>query len=461
MDPISPVAAKLEASAASYVKENRLPGAAVGVVLGHDLVWWAGVGFADIATRRAPDLTSLYRVASITKTFTGTAIMQLRDAGKLRLDDPVARHIPEFGRAGNPFGDIEQVTIRRLLSHESGLQSEPPDTDWRAVRYEGSIARNLARAAEVSTLVPPNTQQKYSNMGFQLLGEIVARASGMPYVDYVRGNILEPLAMTSSGFEPLPPALSTRRATGYGGRFVSDELEPSSTAPTIWAEGGLWSCVDDLAQWLSAQLREDGRILAPKTLREMHTPRYLADEDWTEAFGLAWYAIRRKDVIWVQHSGALHGFRSNICFHAKTRVGAIALINGLGDAATLAMDLGEIAREAVAAAAPRIEAAAPMPSEYRPLIGIYFDRELGLVLRVEWRDGKLTIVDPQLPGWRPTLAPSDKPDVFVIEPGVRESGDKAVFRRLPDGRVASVFIAAGTWMRLDPVAVPESARAGS
>jgi len=447
VEPVAGGASRLEASAATYIKDNRLPGAAVGVVHGDRLAWWAGIGFADIASRRPPELTTLYRIASITKTFTGTAIMRLRDAGKLRLDDPIGRHLPEVAH-------LEDVTIRRLLSHESGLQSEPPGTDWRQARYEGSVERNLARASELKTRVPPNSQHKYSNLGVQLLGEVVARRSGMPYVDYVRTQLLEPIGMTNTAFEPLPDALKKQCATGYGGRFVSDELALSATAPTIWAEGGLWSCVEDLGRWISYQFRDD------PTLREMHRPRYLVDDDWTEAFGLAWYAVRRKDVIWVQHSGALHGFRSNVCFDPRHEVGAIALINGLADASLLAMDLGEIARDAVMAAAPKIEPPPPIPDAYRPLVGLYFDRELGLTRRVEWRDGTLVIIDPDLPQWRPTMVATGDPNVFLIEAGFRESGENAIFNRLPDGRVTSIFIAAGTWVRLDPVAGATRAPAG-
>jgi len=447
VEPVAGGASRLEASAATYIKDNRLPGAAVGVVHGDRLAWWAGIGFADIASRRPPELTTLYRIASITKTFTGTAIMRLRDAGKLRLDDPIGRHLPEVAH-------LEDVTIRRLLSHESGLQSEPPGTDWRQARYEGSVERNLARASELKTRVPPNSQHKYSNLGVQLLGEVVARRSGMPYVDYVRTQLLEPIGMTNTAFEPLPDALKKQCATGYGGRFVSDELALSATAPTIWAEGGLWSCVEDLGRWISYQFRDD------PTLREMHRPRYLVDDDWTEAFGLAWYAVRRKDVIWVQHSGALHGFRSNVCFDPRHEVGAIALINGLADASLLAMDLGEIARDAVMAAAPKIEPPPPIPDAYRPLVGLYLDRELGLTRRVEWRDGTLVIIDPDLPQWRPTMVATGDPNVFLIEAGFRESGENAIFNRLPDGRVTSIFIAAGTWVRLDPVAGATRAPAG-
>jgi len=447
VDALADVASKLEARAATYVKENRLPGAAVGVVHSDKLAWWAGIGFADIASRRAPEPTTLYRIASITKTFTGTAIMRLRDAGKLRLDDPVGRHIPEVGH-------LEDVTIRRLLSHESGLQSEPPGTDWRQVRYEGSVERNLARASEITTRVPPNSQHKYSNVGVQLLGEVVARCSGMPYVDYVRTQLLEPIGMTNTVFEPLPDPLKKQCATGYGGRFVSDELAVAATPPTIWAEGGLWSCVEDLARWISYQFRND------PTLHEMHRPRYLVDEEWTEATGIAWFALRRNDVTWVLHNGGLHGFRSNVCFDPRLEVGAIALINGVGDPETLALDLAGIAREAVVRAAPKIEPPPPIPAAYRPLVGIYFDKELGATLRMEWRDGNLVIIDPTVPQWRPTLTPTEDPSIFLIEPGIRQSGENAVFNRLPDGRVASVFIAAGTWVRLDPVAGAPRAPAG-
>lgn len=457
VSPVAEVASKLEAKAASFVKENRLPGAAVGVVHGDDLVWSAGIGFADVARRSAPETTTLYRVASITKTFTGTAIMQLRDEGLLHLDDPAVKHVPELRSASSPFGDIETVTIRRMLSHESGLMSEPPGADWTTADYEGVVERNLARIAEIGTRIPPNVQQKYSNLAYQLLGEIVARQSGTPYVEYVRGAILEPLEMVASGFEPLPDASLPRRATGYADRFLSDELDEASVPPTVWAEGGMWSSVEDLARWLSFQFREEGgarggtQVLAGPTLKEMHAARYLGNEAWTEAWCIAWYAVRKEDVIWVQHSGGIHGFITSVCFDPKEKVGAIALLNGGGDASALAMDVGAIARDAVRAAPPTIEPSAPMREDFRSLLGIYLQQEFGTLIRLEWRDGTLVFVDPTQETWRPILAPTEDPNVFLVEPGVRESGELAVFRRLPDGRVASVFLAAGTFKRLDPV----------
>ena len=176
-DPIAGIADRLEAKAGRFVKDKRLPGAAVGVVHGDQLVWSAGIGFADVPGRRATDTSTLYRIASITKTFTAAAIMQLRDAGRLDLDDPIPAHLPELREAADSLGPIESVTIRRALSHESGLMSEPPGTDWAVPRYEGLAERNLARIGEIGTRVSPNSQWKYSNLAYQFLGEVVARVS--------------------------------------------------------------------------------------------------------------------------------------------------------------------------------------------------------------------------------------------------------------------------------------------
>ena len=222
--PVAKIADELEAKAAAFVKEHRLPGAAVGVVHGDDLVWSAGVGFADVASRRPPETSTLYRIASITKTFTGTAIMQLRDEGRLHLDDPIVAFVPELRDATSPFGPIETVTIRRMLSHESGLAGDPPGTDWSTPPvYQGLIASNLERVGEIGTRIPPNAQQKYSNMAYQLLGEVVTRVTGVSYVDHVRSAILEPLGMTNTHFEPVPhEALPRRaRATTRGGSPTS------------------------------------------------------------------------------------------------------------------------------------------------------------------------------------------------------------------------------------------------
>lgn len=451
--PVAAIAGQLEATARSFVREKRLPGVAAGVVHGDRLAWSGGVGFADVDAVRAPDTATLYRIASITKTFTGTAILQLRNEGRLHLDDPATTYLPELGGAKSPFGPIETVTVRRMLSHESGLMGDPPGTDWSAPAYEAEPARSLARVAEIGTSVPPSTQQKYSNLAYQLLGEIVSRVSGVPYGDYLHARILTPLGLSSTVLDPLPEALADRRATGYAARGFNDELRESVAAPTTRAEGGLWSCVADMARWVSFQLGAEvgTEVLDGATLAEMHRPRYLADEAFTEAFGIAWYALRRDDLVWVQHSGSLPGYITSVCFDPKERVGAIALVNGDGPAHELSMELAGLARDAVRAAPAPIAAPARLPDVWGEFLGLYADPAYAAVLRLEWRDGRLTFVDPDTPTWRPALRPTDVADTFIVDPGVRESGEHCTFGRRADGRIRSVMLGSALLRRLDPV----------
>ena len=279
---VAEIAGKLEERIAAFVKEHRLPGVSAGIVVEDELAWSGGYGFADVSTKRSHDSQTLFRIASITKTFTATAILQLRDEGKLHLDDPAIAFLPELGDASSSFGRVETITLRRMLSHESGLMGDPPGARWFHDVYEASPAANLARAAEIGTRIPPNVQQKYSNLAFQLLGEIVARVDGRSYVDAIHARILEPLGMRSSGFYPLPADLEARRAVGYRARWLADEFVPAEgMAEFPAAEGGLQSSVEDVARWLSAQFPmerapENHRtVLADATLREMQRPRYL------------------------------------------------------------------------------------------------------------------------------------------------------------------------------------------
>src|SRR4030095_4757580 len=143
---------------------------------------------------------------------------------------------------------------------------------------------------------------------------------------------------------------------------------------------GLWSCVEDLALWIGAQFRDGGgerggtQILSGSTLKEMHRPRYRGDEKWTEARGISWYAMRKDDVVWIQHSGGLPGFITNICFRPGERpLGAIVLLNGIADADQICMALAGARLEAAKQAVEPAEPPPPTPEAYRDLLGFYGD----------------------------------------------------------------------------------------
>lgn len=340
-----------------------------------------------------------------------------------------------------------------MLSHESGLPAEPPGTDWAVPAYQGDPEQTLRRAGEIAVTLAPNAQHKYSDLAYQLLSAIVTRVSGIPYADYMQDAILRPLGMAATGFAGWPG----RCATGYDWRALSDELNPAPAIPPAGAEGGLWSCVEDLATWLSFQLRAHrdlpvpSPVLSAASLRQMHRPRYLAGDGWTEAWGISWCATRQDDTTWITHSGGVPGYTSTVCFDPETQVGAIVLLNQTTASAALAIDLATIAR-GLAQAAPRlIQPPLPAPREYLPLLGIYARPGLGgWLLRLEWRDGKLMVTTGESAAWQLVLAPTSDPDTFTIESGPGLTGERARFQRRPGGQVRSVFLMETTWERLEP-----------
>jgi CubicO group peptidase (beta-lactamase class C family) len=458
-DTFAAIGPELHAKLADVVARNRLPGAVAGVVHRSELAWSAATGLADVAAGQPAEVGTLFRIASITKPFTGTAIMQLRDAGLLDLDDPAVRWLPELRGAVSNLAPIETVTIRRMLSHESGLPSEPAGTDWSVPAYRGDPGQVLSSPGDITLRLPPNFRHKYSDLAYQLLGEIVTRVTGIPFARYLTESVLAPLGLQATAFEPLADALQDRRATGYLELGLSDEPDPAPPMPLVWAEGGLWSDLGDLARWVAFQLGayEDrartGGVLSAGTLREMHRPRYLTDDEWTQAWGIAWCGRRRGDTVWISHSGWVPGFTSGLCFDPRSQVGAIVLLNGEHfTSIELAISLAETARAACSARVSQAgPAATATPGACQPLLGLYARPGHTYVVRVEWRDGRLAVAGPEPDGWRFPLSPTSDPDVFTVDRDFPQAGDLVSFHRTADGRVSGMSLFDATFTRLGPV----------
>jgi CubicO group peptidase (beta-lactamase class C family) len=448
-ETLAPIQVELEERVRAFVRQRHLVGASTGVVVGDGLAWSLGVGFADAESARPQDAATLHRVASITKTFTGTAVLQLRDAGRLRLDDPLVVHLPEFQRVKNPFGPLEDVTIRGLLTHRSGLQGEMPwsDPDVWPLLLPDELLASLDRVAVV---IPPWSAAKYCNLAFELLAAVVRRLTGRSMAEYVTSEILLPLGMTSTAHEA-GPELAARCATGYDQRTF-DDLPPRSRpmpSAAMEGDGGLWSTVEDLARWIVVQFSADprdterrpGAVLAPATLAEMQRPAFLDDpegDSWRHAQGLAWYSTRRPSgTVTTGHSGGLPGFISNISFRVAERIGAIVLLNGIGPASELAGELLEAALVPVRSAMARSAAAEPpqpCPAALAELLGEYRDLSYGEHVRVEWRDGSLWLVETEPGAPDHPLEPTADPLAFTMRVG-RPAGELLLFLRGPDGRV--------------------------
>ena len=454
---LKPLIPKLEGSINRTLESERVPGAAIGIVRDQELVWSRGFGYADLASDRAPDADTLFRCGSITKTFTATAIMQLRDDGKLGIDDPILRHIPEFGAVKTRFSTPEIVTIRRLLTHTSGLMGEGPNNGWEKLEFP-TIEEMIAALGRTEIVIEPESQYKYSNLGFALLGEVIRRVSGQPYADYIQRNLLEPLGMNGSGLS-LTDSMRPRMATGYTIRGVEGEpqIAPHPMLHGWDAAGSLYSSVNDLARWISFQFRTKvaarggSQVLNGRTLSAMHRVQFM-EPNWMAGYALGWRADRRGENIYLHHSGGIHGFLTKITFNTLHRVGTIVLTN-----ASQHMAFETIGHELLEAIIPAIREATdaaqslskpvPTPEKYRRFIGRYEDPQMGGIVWIASRGGELVILNPGTATIPPApdqgLVPSDNPLLFTVEGG-RPAGEPLEFRLAKDGTVAS-FLMSHAW----------------
>ena len=441
---IDSVADNLEREIAELCADEGIVGASVGIVRDRELVWSRGFGYADLDSKRRPDEHTVFRIASITKTFTATALFQLRDQGRLGLDDPLVEHVPEFSSATARKGSVADVTLRRLLCHHSGLMTEVPIEEpyWETLRNP-TIEQIVGALPQAEVVVEPDSTFKYSNLGFALLGEVVTRVSGLPYAQYVETEILRPLGMASSAFE-LSDNLRARLATGYEpGRNGEDPKRAPHPHTRGLAPGGqLYSTVADLAKWLALQFRTDGarrggtQVLTGGSLREMRRPQFL-EPGWTTGYCLPWIASRRAEHVLFGHTGYLFGFRADVAFNPESRLGVAVLTNttNLPPIRQKVFELALGADEARPPTGARLSAAEP-PESWRDLVGLY-NSSLGLTMLVDYRDSGLavSIASGSSLGFAPgRLDATDRDDVFIAGEG-RWTGEAVRFGRSADGSV--------------------------
>ena len=297
---------------------DRVPGMVAAVVRDGGLAWSDAVGLACAERGEAVTPDHRHRIGSITKTFTAVAVMQLRDADRLRLDDDLRVHVPEAGEAGG-------LTVRRMLAHLSGIQREPPGAVWETLDFP-SGPELVARLCEADQVAPPGRRLHYSNLAFALLGQVVERASGLPYERYVEERILRPLDLERTAFAPGPPT-----ASGYLVDPWSDVLhaEPSlAESGSAGAAGSLWSTAGDLCRWAAFLADPVPAVLAAATLEEMCELQAMDDTtSWTLGFGLGLELWREGDRILVGHEGAMPGFLAGVLVSRREKVGAAVLAN--------------------------------------------------------------------------------------------------------------------------------------
>jgi CubicO group peptidase (beta-lactamase class C family) len=309
-EPVLPTTARvLLARTARVQREGRAPSLVAGVVRDGGLAWSAGRGEVP-----EPHTDVQYRLGSISKTVTAVLVMRLRDEGRLHLDDPLEKHLP-----GTPLGER---TIGQLLSHLAGASAESPGGWWE--RTPGGSLADLALGAD-DVVLGAARRFHYSNLGFGLLGELVARQRGLSWDDAVAAEVLAPLGMTRTSPRPVAPA-----AAGSAVHPWADVVlpEPEHHAGVMAAAGQLWASLDDLARFAAFLLGDTGDVLDPGTLEEMTIPAGVDSSapGWS-AYGLGVQVIRMDGRTLIGHGGSMPGFLAGVFVDREEQTGAVSLAN--------------------------------------------------------------------------------------------------------------------------------------
>ena len=321
---------------AQRVQQVGIVGSSLLFVADGQVAHQASVGYQDLATKRVVDDETIYHWASVTKTLTGIAILQLRDRGRLSLDDPAVKYVPELRELHNPFGDVSQVTVRTLMSHSSGLRASTwpwgGDKPWHP--FEPTYwAQFVAMLPYTDLRFQPGTKYSYSNPGVIVLGRIIELLSGDDYEVYVAKNIFMPLGMSHSFFDRAPYHLVEHRSHSYAGTDSGTTEQPFDFDSGITvSNGGLNAPFGDMARYLAFLSTGDGPVLRRASLDEMFTPQIRASDgeggsgDDVQA-GLSSFIERHGGVELVGHIGDQNGFISHLYIHRPSRSGYIVAFN--------------------------------------------------------------------------------------------------------------------------------------
>ena len=352
--------AKLDSLAGSGVLENRAAGIVAAVVRGNDTLLLKGYGKADIEWNIPMPADAMFEIGSITKQFTAVAILQLRDEGKLSLDDDITKWLPDFDARGN------KVTIRRLLDHTSGIKGITEMPEFGILASNGRFPRDSAYALikrypfEFKT----GEAQIYNNSAFWLLGLVVEKASGGSYEDYVEKKIFAPLGMKRSMYCNSSENIE-RRAHGY--QVMNGQVRRAPTNVHTWpfSAGSLCSTAGDMVTWLKAL--HGGKVLSPKSYAEMTTASKLNDGT-VLGYGMG-IAVGKdtRGLNFIGHGGSIGGFTAEATWYPDAQAAIVVLMNSNGN-----IDPGAVAGELAAELLPwQPPVAKQFSGDIQPLLGTY------------------------------------------------------------------------------------------
>lgn len=327
-----------------YAEENHFPAISFGVVANGQLVYTGSVGVANVASKTAATPKTMFRIASMSKSFTAMAILKLRDEGRLSLSDAVEKYIPEMKKAGVLTSDAPPITVQHLLTMSAGFPEDNPWGDRQLDASDEELLQLLSKGLSFSNA--PGLTFEYSNLGFALLGKIISNISGVPYQQYITNTIMKPIGMNDSKWE-YTEVSADQLALGYQWMDSTWQEVPLLHDGAYGAMGGLICSVEDFAKYMVLHMQawpprneaEAGPVRR-SSIREMHQPwrfnNLFADAKTRRGeycpvaigygYGLGW----RKDckgTVRISHSGGLPGFGSEWRFYPEYGVGVVSFSN--------------------------------------------------------------------------------------------------------------------------------------
>jgi CubicO group peptidase (beta-lactamase class C family) len=325
------------------LQENKIIGSSFMLIHANQVIDRQFYGMYDLENKKLVDENTIYHWASITKTFTGIAIMQLRDRGRLKLDDPIVKYIPELRQVHDPYGDINEITIQQLMSHTAGLRGATwpwgGDKDWHPFepqKWEQIVAMLPYTEVEFK----PGSKFSYSNLGVVFLGRVIELLSDDCYQVYVDKNILKPLGMYHSYFDTTPNYLLKNRAHSYrvrGGKVIPAVFD-ANTGITV-SNGGLNAPLPDMVKFINflmgdPKLEETYTIVLKRSsLEEMWVPRAEVTEgveggqNRKDAVGLSFFIEDNFGQRFIGHSGYQNAFKTHLYLNQETRTAYLIAYN--------------------------------------------------------------------------------------------------------------------------------------
>lgn len=309
----------------SIIADYDIPGLSVGIVKDNEIVYAKGFGYLDIDTKQPVTINSLFHMASISKPFVATAIMQLVEKDQINLDSPVTDYIPYFKLSGGPYN---QITVLQMLNHISGMP-DVQDYEWDNPVYdEGALERYVTSISNEEMISTPGEQFAYSNMAFECLGDVIAKVSGTPFADYVKLNILEPAGMKQSTFikpDFLPenwanPHIRFTSLQSWEGYPYNRMHGPSSTLHSSAKEMCKWALIN-----MKKGTHKEGKILDSISYEKLWKPWFEIGKN--ESIGLSWFLGEYKGESTIGHGGGDTGFNTNLLILPEKSIAVVVLCN--------------------------------------------------------------------------------------------------------------------------------------